>query len=130
VTKPRHEPLLTASAIVYLVAAVGLLFAPEEILDRVGASSSRFDQTLLQLVAAALFGFFMLNWMNRGSRIGGIYGRPVVVANFAHAAIATAMLVRVVPGSPARGPAWGVLAVYALLAVAFGWKLFHKPRGN
>jgi len=124
----RFEFLLTTSAAVFFAAATALLFAPEEILSFVGVEGTGFDRALLQMIAAALFGFSMLNWMNRRSRIGGIYGRPVVVANFSHAAIATAMLVRVVPGSETRWSAWAVLSAYALLTVAFAWKLFHSPR--
>jgi hypothetical protein len=124
---PRPSPLLTSSALLFLVAALALLFAPDEILARAGASPSVAAATLLQLLAAALFGFFLLNWNSRRSRIGGIYGRPLLLANLAHATVAALTLGHLALRTP-PGPLLGsVLALYALLAVAFGTRLFRGP---
>lgn len=123
----KPSPLLIASAILYFAAAVVLLFLPEELLGWLGAGGSSLDPALLQVLAAAVFGFAMLNWTSRYTQIGGIYGRPLAIANLSHAAIAAISLARVAfRGSPS--PAlWAGLALYTVLAVAFGAKLFGPP---
>lgn len=128
----RPSPLLVTAAALHFTAAVLLLFLPQEILGWLGAGgaagSSPLHPALLQVLAAALLGFAMLDWMNRFTRIGGIYGRPVVLANFAHAAVAALSLGRAALDGPAAPALWASLAVYAALAVAFGSKLFLAPR--
>ena len=70
----------------------------------------------------------MLNWAYRFSMIGGIYGRPVVIANLAHAASAALLLAPIARRTPFSWPLAGALAVYGVLAVAFGWKFFAAPK--
>ncbi|HSM12680.1 MAG TPA: hypothetical protein VLA66_01305 [Thermoanaerobaculia bacterium] len=126
-TRSENEPLLTTSAIVYAAGALPLLFAPAEILVALGGERSALAETLLQLVAGLLFGFAMLNWMSRNGRVGGIYNRPLVVANFAQAAIVTATLARVLPGSGAPWIAWAALAIWLPVGLGFLAKLFRGP---
>lgn len=123
----RPDPLMTASAVVYAAAALPLLFAPAEILAWTGGERSATVEALLQLVAGLLFGFAMLNWTSRHGRAGGIYNRPLVVANFAQAAILTATLVRVLPGSGAHWIAWAALALWVPVGLGFLAKLFRGP---
>ena len=121
---PKANRLLTLAATLYAAAALPLLFTPQELISSIGASPSPSSETVLQVLAGALFGFAMINWMNRYSRLGGIFGRPLIVANFAHAAVALPALVRLV-----LAEGWSVvfgvpLVLYALLVLAFGSKLF------
>lgn len=116
--------LLTASAIVYFGAGVLLLFAPQELLQSAGAKGSTLDFGVLQLIGGALLGYFMLNWTNRYSRVGGIYGRPVQLANFMHAAVGTAVIGHIVLRASVPVATYSALVVYVALAIAFGAKLF------
>jgi hypothetical protein len=88
----RPSLLLVISAVVYFAAAVPLLFAPEELLTVAGVPTSILDKALLQVIGSAIFGFAMLNWLNRYSRVGGIFGRPLVAGNLAHAGTAALVL--------------------------------------
>lgn len=120
--------LLTVSAAVYLLAAIALLFAADELLPLAAGTASQLDVALLQLIGAALFGFAMLNWLSRYSMLGGIYGRPLVVANLAHTATAALMLGHLVLRQQPVSP-WLAAATlaYAALGVAFGARLFLPP---
>jgi hypothetical protein len=117
--------LLQLSAIAYAVMAIPLIFAPDEMAARLVPAGSPL---VLQLLGAALFGFAMLNWMSRGIRIGGIYGRPLVVANLAHASVAALSLVRPVFRSGGAPPVLVALVIYSAVAVAFGSRLFVQPK--
>jgi hypothetical protein len=124
---PRPSPLLVVSAVLYFAGALPLLFAPDELLTFAGAPPSILDVTLLQIIGSAIFGFAMLNWSNRYSRVGGIFGRPVLAANLAHAGSAALLLGHIARRVPFSPLLTGVLVLYGSLAVAFGYKFFVHP---
>src|SRR4051812_7200642 len=73
--------LMTATVVVMTVAGLAATFAPDEIAAAAGGVGSRAIVVVLQMAGALYLGFAMLNWMSRGSSLGGIYGRPLVMAN-------------------------------------------------
>lgn len=126
-TPLRFNALLTASALLYLVAGMAFIFAGDELLRAAGAEGTAVEVALVQLLGAALFGLGMMNWMNRFAQVGGIYGRPLVVANFANGFIGALMLVHVARQAPMTAPLAAGLATYALLALGFGARLIGSP---
>ena len=68
-----------------------------------------------------------MNWIARDSLLGGIYGRPVVMANFVHAGILTFALISMQLRSlTAAGVVAAALA--AGLWVIFGRMLLRAPK--
>ena len=124
----RPNLLLLSSAIVYGCAAIPLLFAPEELSEYFGMPASVGQVVLLQVLGSAVFGFSMLNWANRFSRLGGVLGRPIVMANLAHAGTAFLLLVRAATRTPDSLAVVLPTVAYFALAVAFGSGLFFPPR--
>jgi len=122
--------LLTASALAYFVASVAAIFAGDELLDLAGATGTPLELALLQLLGAATFSLSMLNWMSRYSLTGGIFGRPLVVANFANSAISALMLFHLSRQAGISAALGIALGFYALIALAFGAKLFLPAREN
>ncbi|MEQ8582491.1 MAG: hypothetical protein RIC30_07525 [Marinoscillum sp.] len=120
--------LMTLSAVTLALAGIALTFAPEEILLTISAEGTPALILILQLLGALYFGFGMLNWMTKTGRIGGIYNRPVAVANFSHYAIAGLALMKSLTSvSDLPTVIWVVAIVYAAFAVAFGALLFWNP---
>jgi hypothetical protein len=119
--------LLSASAVVYFAAAIPLMFAPEETSALLGGSAAGGQIALLQVLGSALFGFALLNWSNRFSRLGGIFGKPLILANLAHAMTAFLLLVRVAIQNPGYLPVTLPTAVYLALALAFATRLLVAP---
>jgi len=115
---------VTAAALALLAAGGALLFAPGLLgLDTPPA------QAVAALYAAALIGLGLASWVARASPLGGIYGRALVVGNFAHALVGALALLRPVVGARlAGGTWWGALALYAALAVGWGLLLFELGR--
>jgi hypothetical protein len=126
-TPLRFNPLLTASALLYLLVGVAFVFAGAELLRWTGAAGTAVEIVLVQLLGAALFGLGMLNWMNRFAQVGGIYGRPLVVANFANGLTGALMLVHVARETSMTALLAAGLATYGLLALGFGARLFGSP---
>ena len=115
------------SAVVLLFGGAALLFAPDALLP---ALVSRFPPDaawLGQLLGAAWLGIAALNWLHRSAVLGGIYGRPVVLANLTLYFISALSLLRAL-ASGAASPGVGVVAGPAVaLAVAYGALLLRGP---
>jgi hypothetical protein len=116
--------LMTSAAVVLGLTGAGALFAPQELLTCLGAAPAGFLPSLVQLLAAALLGLAMTDWMAKDSRIGGIYNRPIAIGNLMHFAVGALTLARFV--FHGQAPTFAIVAaiVYALLAVAFGVVVF------
>jgi hypothetical protein len=76
--------IMSATAILFAVIGLSLTFAPDNVMHALGIDSSIPVRLLFQLLGAAYYAFAMLNWMAKGALIGGIYNRPIAVANVAH----------------------------------------------
>lgn len=122
--------LLSASAVLYFAAAVPLIFAPAELSALLGVSASDGQIALLQMLGSALLGFAMLNWSNRFSRLGGIFGKPLVLANLSHTATAFLLLMRTSARDLSHLPLTVPTAAYLVLAIAFGSRLFVTPAND
>ncbi len=76
--------IMTTSALLLICLGILLTFAPEFLIQKLTIASSESSLLLAQIVGALYFANGMLNWMNKDSLIGGIYNRPVAIANFMH----------------------------------------------
>ena len=122
--------LMTLSASFLAILGVGITFLPQELLAHAGAPPQGTPVLMVQMLGALYLGFAILNWMARGSLIGGIYGRPVSMANFFNFAIgAVALMKGLVAGSFAPEVA-AMAAAYSVFGIWFGWVLFVHPSGR
>src|SRR4029077_12036096 len=105
---------MTLSAALLAVFGVAASFLPREILVHAGSSVDPFTATLVQVAGALYIGFALLNWAARGHLLGGIYGRPIGLANFAHFMIGAIVLVKVAPRSHDSVEGLVITAIYGL----------------
>ena len=115
------------SAAVLLLGGTGLLFASDVLLPALVPGLPRAAAWLGQLLGAAWLGVAALNWLQRGTLLGGIYGRAVVFANVALYFVSALSLLRALVGGAAPAAWWMVLAPMAALAVAYGALLLRGP---
>jgi hypothetical protein len=120
--------VMTASAILLGIAGILLTFLPEEILHQFDLVASKPLRFLVEILGALYFGFAMLNWMTRTSIIGGIYNKPIAVANFSHFFIAGIALLKSVMADPGLSAViWMMAVVYSIFAVCFGIIFYKNP---
>lgn len=120
--------IMTAAAIVTGTAGVAFTFLPAEILSYAGLEISTALLLVLQILGALYFAFAMLNWMTKTSIIGGIYNRPIAVANFTHFFIgATALLKGIIANPSLSYGIWAIAIVYVIFAILFGSIFFRSP---
>lgn len=119
--------LMISSAVLLGAAGVLLSFAPELGLAAFSVPASPTALLLAQVVGALYFGFAMLNWMTRDNPTGGIYNRPVVVANLTHFTIAGLAMLKLLGGDAEAPFLWVLGAVYTAMAIGFAVTLFTHP---
>jgi len=120
----KTRALMAASAVFLGITGVAALFAPDEILRAAAIPSSPFLPPLVQLCAALLFGFAMTNWMIKGSRVGGIYNRPIAFGNLVHFMIGAITLDRFALHGHEAWPLLVFATIYTIFAVGFGVVVF------
>jgi hypothetical protein len=123
----QTRQLMTASAAAMGVAGLALQFAPQEVLAAAGVAATAGMAVAAQVTGALYLGFAILNWMSKGARIGGIYGRPLAMANLVHLVTGGLALLRYAAGRPSL-LVWSVTLLYAGFAAAFAFVAFTHPR--
>ena len=120
--------ILTLAAMALLAAGIAAMFAPDELGQWLAGSSSPSQALAIQLAGSGLLGFACLDWMSRGNRIGGIYGRPVAIANLALCTTAAFALGKAAVGSHHPHAILALAIIFGTLALAFAWLAFaHDP---
>ena len=109
-----------------LLAGVAGLFAPHEVLVVNGVAPTGSMPLLMQLFAAALMGAAINNWMAKDSLMGGIYNRPLALANLLHFATGGITLAKVLTRGSVTTPLAIATAVYCLLAIGFALVTFGR----
>lgn len=113
--------LMTSSSILLGLAGIFALFMPNLLLPTQGETATM----LVQLMGALYFSFALMNWTAKDSAIGGIYARPVSLANFGHFFTGTLLLIRYILSNTFNLPICIVTIVYAIYAVCFHWLVFR-----
>lgn len=116
-----------ASAAILFAGGLVLLFAPDVVLPRLIAGFPPSAAWLGELLGAGWLGLAAMNWFQRGLMLGGIYGRPVVMANLVAYAITALTLLRAITRAEASAALWIVLAPSVVLATTYGALLLRGP---
>jgi Fe2+ transport system protein B len=120
--------IMTLSAIFMAIIGISLSFLPDEILKYSGMDSTALARIILQLLGALYFAFAMLNWMAKGATIGGIYNKPISIANFTHFFIGGLALLKALikyTGTPQL--LWVLAVIYLVFAICFGIVFTRHP---
>ena len=118
--------LMTSSALILGLAGVFALFAPDVLLSTEGAAVTGTLSVMIQLMGALYFSFALMNWTAKDSLIGGIYARPVSLANFSHFFAGALLLLKQPLSNEMNLSTLAVLIVYAVYAACFYWLVFRS----
>ena len=124
----KADPMLTVSSVAFGLSALALIFAPVEVISMLGAGAAPAGVWVAQLLGAALFGFAELNWMQRYSKVGGIFGRPLLVANLAFTTIGAFASVRTWRNEMGRVEVLVAALVLGTLAAWYARRMFAPAR--
>lgn len=120
--RPIARVGVTTFALVQVAVGAALLFAADDVSVAFMAPAGRLA---VQMWGAALLGFAAMDWTARGSVLGGIYGRAVVIGNQTHFTVGVLLLLghALEPGA-APATFWALGALYVVGAVFFGYLAF------
>jgi hypothetical protein len=92
----KTKIVMTSSAIFLGVLGFLLSFLPSEIMAYLSVEPTIITTLFLKILSALYLGFGILNWMAKGSIIGGIYNRPIVIGNLMHFGVGAIALIKIV----------------------------------
>ena len=115
--------LATASAVLLGAAGFVLLFGADEVMEHLGTAGAA-AAVVGQLLGGAWLALAVSTWITRGSPQGGIYGRPIVMANtWVYTITALVCLRAFWVGTSVSA----VALVAAAFAVMYGYVLYRGP---
>jgi len=120
--------LMTISALFLGIIGIFLSFLPKEIINYLNINSNVITILLFQLLGALYLGFGILNWMLKGTRIGGIYNRPVLIGNLMHFLVGTIALIKIVTSIQVHSEITiFLMIVYSTLSISFAILFKSNP---
>ncbi len=117
--------LMTTSSVVLGCGGLLGLFAPDNVVALLGVTPSAPLSVMVQLMGTLYFSLALMNWMVRNGTIGGIYARPISMANLAHCFSGSLVLGKHTVLSGVDLPGALLLAMYLTFAVCFYWLAFR-----
>lgn len=120
--------LMISSCIFLSILGITFTFIPDEIISSLSVTPNPISTLSLQLLGALYLGFAMLNWMAKGSLIGGIYNRPIAIGNFMHFAVGALALIKIITKIHSHSEMVISLTVaYFVFAILFGYVFRTNP---
>lgn len=120
--------LMTISSIVFGLIGLSFTFLPSEILKYINLENTKALQLLLQILGALYLSLGILNWMSKASVIGGIYNRPILMANLIHLIVAGLAIIKALISYQNLSLVFLIIAViYSVFGILFGLLLFKAP---
>ena len=120
--------IMSISALVVGGSGIVLSFAPELLLEGMDIPVTGSATLLVQVMGGLYLGFGMLNWMAKAGLIGGIYNRPLVIANFTHFLVVALALIKVLTSQQDMPlVVWVAGLLYGVFALLFGIIMFRHP---
>lgn len=121
--------VMTLSALFLGVLGISLSFFTQEVDAYLNNGSNTTSTLFLQLLSALYLGFSIMNWMAKGTRIGGIYNRPVAIGNFMHFGVGALALIKIVSKIEMHKEIIiGLAVVYSIFALCFAFIFRTNPK--
>ncbi|WP_117884154.1 hypothetical protein [Aureibaculum luteum] len=118
--------VMSTSALFMGVIGGVLSFLPNEIADYLSVEPNSITILFFMLMSSLYLGFGMLNWMLKGTLIGGIYNRPIVVGNLMHFGVGAIALFKVVSSIQSHSEIVISLTVVYLIFTILFFYIFRK----
>lgn len=117
--------LMPSSAALYFVIGLLCLFVPDEIAISVGLSTTAAIP--IQLISGGALGLGMLNWAGRSAIYGGIYGRPIMLANLMFNIVFSTTLLRATMDGHVGPLGWVSVVVFGAMTAGFFLMMRSPP---
>jgi len=120
--------LMTSSALFLATIGILLSFLPNEIVEYLNVEPNIITILFLKIMSALYLGFGILNWMAKGTLIGGIYNRPIAIGNLMHFGVGAIALVKISSNIQIHPEIIiSLSAVYVIFALLFAYVFRTNP---
>ena len=120
--------VMTSSALFYAIIGIILSFLPNEIVEYLNVEPNIITILFLNIMSALYLGFGILNWMAKGTLIGGIYNRPIAIGNLMHFGVGAIALVKISSNIQIHSEIIiSLSAVYVIFALLFAYVFRTNP---
>jgi|TARA_B100000678_G_scaffold5332_1_gene4620 hypothetical protein len=124
----KTKLLMTSSALFCAIIGILLSFLPNEIAEYLSVEPTIITILFLKILSALYLGFGILNWMAKGTLIGGIYNRPIAIGNLMHFGVGAIALVKVISNIQTHSEIIIFLTVfYVIFALLFAYVFKTNP---
>ena len=124
----KTKLLMTSSALFCAIIGILLSFLPNEIAEYLSVEPTIITILFLKILSALYLGFGILNWMAKGTLIGGIYNRPIAIGNLMHFGVGAIALVKVISNIQTHSEIIIFLTVlYVIFALLFTYVFKTNP---
>lgn len=124
----KTKILMTSSALFLAIIGILLSFLPNEIAEYLNVEPNVITILFLKILSALYLGFGILNWMAKGTLIGGIYNRPIAIGNLMHFGVGAIALVKVVSNIQTHSEIIIFLTVvYVIFSILFAYVFKTNP---
>ena len=124
----KTKLLMTSSALFCGIIGTLLLFLPIEIAAYLSVEPTISAILFLKILSAIYLGFGILNWTAKGTLIGGIYNKPIVLGNLLHFAVGAIELIKVISNTQIHREIFIFLTVfYVIFALLFAYVIKTNP---
>ena len=120
--------VMTSSALFYAIIGIILSFLPNEIVEYLNVEPNIITILFLNIMSALYLGFGILNWMAKGTLIGGIYNKPIAIGNLMHFGVGAIALVKVVSNIQTHSEiVISLTVVHVIFAILFVYIFTTNP---
>lgn len=120
--------LMTTSALFMAIIGMLLSFFPHETAAYFDIEENTLTILLLKVLSALYLGFGILNWMAKGTIIGGIYNRPIAIGNMMHFLVGAIAFAKIASGIQTHSEILiAFTAVYVIFAILFAYVFRTHP---
>ena len=120
--------VMTSSALFLATIGILLSFLPNEIVEYLNVEPNIITIVFLNIMSALYLGFGILNWMAKGTLIGGIYNRPIAIGNLMHFGVGAIALVKVASNIQTHSEiVISLTVVYVIFAILFVYIFRTNP---
>ena len=120
--------VMTLSALFLAIIGILLSFLPNEIMTYLNVEPNIITLLFLKILSALYLGFGILNWMAKGSIIGGIYNRPIAIGNLMHFGVGAIALIKIISNIEIHSKIMISLTVlYVIFALLFAYVFYNNP---
>lgn len=130
-TTMLRKTIMTASSLTLGIFGVMLSFAPNYLWYSQNIKVTVTALVITQILGALYFSFAILNWLAKGSMLGGIYNRPIILANFTHYIMGCLSLLKgPLLNSDGSYQIYLLVLLYSTFSISFGFMLITNPNLN